>query len=160
MIRIGVSGHQARSDINWKWTSSEIKAALRHYQPVGQAFTSLAVGSDQVFAREAIALGIPVNAVIPMAGYENFFKGSGLASYESLLVHCNVIRLDGGENDEKSFLNAGRYVVDNSDLLIAIWDGKPANGLGGTADIVDYCLALGQTVVHINPILRTVDKFD
>jgi len=160
MIRIGVSGHQARSGIDWIWTSSEIKTVLQCYLKVGEAFTSLAVGSDQVFAREALALGIPVNAVIPMIGYERFFTGSGLASYESLLLHCNVIVLEGGENDEKSFLNAGRYIVDSSDLVVAIWDGQPANGPGGTADIVDYCMELGRKVVHINPLLRTVDTIN
>ncbi|PUA19358.1 hypothetical protein [Glaciimonas sp. PCH181] len=156
MIRIAVSGHQARPGIDWKWTAFEIEAVLRHYQPIRQAFTSLAVGSDQVFAREALALDIPVSAVIPMIGYERFFTGSDLESYEALLEHCNVIRLDGSGDDDKSFLDAGRYVVDSSDLLVAIWDGQRANGLGGTANIVAYCIELGRTVVHINPLLRTV----
>ncbi len=32
----------------------------------------------------------------------------------------------------------GLVVVERCDLLLAIWDGHPAHGLGGTADIVAY----------------------
>jgi hypothetical protein len=29
-------------------------------------------------------------------------------------------------------------VVEASELLVAVWDGEPARGLGGTADVVAY----------------------
>ena len=40
-------------------------------------------------------------------------------------------------------------------MLIAVWDGRQAEGLGGTADIVDHRILQGRAV-HINPINRTV----
>jgi hypothetical protein len=54
-----------------------------------------------------------------------------------------------------SYLAAGKRVVDMSDVMVAIWNGKPAEGLGGTADIVQYALAQKKPVIHINPTART-----
>jgi hypothetical protein len=42
--------------------------------------------------------------------------------------------------------------------MIAVWDAKPAMGKGGTADVVDYAVASGVPVVHINPVDRTVTR--
>jgi hypothetical protein len=153
-LRVGVSGHQARPGIDWAWTADRIRGLLSSRSPVARAFTSLAVGSDQVFAREALALGIPVTAVIPMAGYERCFEPADREAYHALLARCDVLQLDGGGSDEEAFFAAGCRVADSCDLLVAVWDGKPSAGFGGTADIVDYCLKVGRSILHIDPIAR------
>jgi hypothetical protein len=56
---------------------------------------------------------------------------------------------------EEAFWNAGKYIVDHSDLVVAVWDGEAARGLGGTADVVQYALTVGRKVVHVNPVART-----
>jgi hypothetical protein len=56
---------------------------------------------------------------------------------------------------EEAFYEAGKRVVQISDLMIAVWNGKPAAGLGGTADIVKYSLASGKPVVHLHPESKT-----
>jgi hypothetical protein len=43
-------------------------------------------------------------------------------------------------------------VVDSSDVVIAIWDGEPGNGRGGTAEIYDYARRRGVPVVWINAL--------
>ncbi len=45
---------------------------------------------------------------------------------------------------------AGVWMVDRSDRLVAIWDGKPAAGLGGTGDVVAYALERGIPVVRVD----------
>ncbi len=40
--------------------------------------------------------------------------------------------------------------------MMAVWDGEPAQGLGGTGDVVDYALARRKPVIHIDPIKRRV----
>lgn len=47
------------------------------------------------------------------------------------------------------YANLGRYMVDNSDVLLALWDGTVNHKKGGTADVVHYADAKGHTVVHI-----------
>ena len=45
-------------------------------------------------------------------------------------------------------------MVDRCDVLIAVWDGEPARGPGGTAEIVAYALERGRPIVHIRPDVR------
>ena len=52
-----------------------------------------------------------------------------------------------GKND--AFKSAGMYMVDNSDLLIALWDGKTNHGKGGTKDIIDYAKEKGVSIIII-----------
>jgi hypothetical protein len=37
-----------------------------------------------------------------------------------------------------------RFVVDEADRLIAVWDGEPARAFGGTADVVAYAREKGR----------------
>jgi hypothetical protein len=48
-----------------------------------------------------------------------------------------------------AYRRVGHYVVDHCDLLIAIWDGQPARGRGGTADIVQYALDRHRRVLRV-----------
>jgi len=59
-------------------------------------------------------------------------------------------------DDEEAFLAAGKRVVDLSDIVIAVRDGEPAKGKGGTADSVAYALSTGAPVIHLNPLRETV----
>jgi hypothetical protein len=45
----------------------------------------------------------------------------------------------------------GRAVVDRSDVLMAVWDGQPARGLAGTADVGAYARERGVPVEVIWP---------
>ena len=51
---------------------------------------------------------------------------------------------------DESYERVGRMVVEQSDLLIAIWDGEPAAGRGGTTQIVEEALARHTPVVWLN----------
>ncbi len=42
--------------------------------------------------------------------------------------------------------------------MIAVWSGKPAQGLGGTADIVKYSIENKKTVWHVDNIACKVIK--
>jgi hypothetical protein len=67
---------------------------------------------------------------------------------------CEVLDFKGPS--EEAFFAAGRRIVEVSDLLFAVWDGKAAAGLGGTADVVKHALKHKKQVLHINPIAMTV----
>ena len=159
-VRIGVSGHQDREGIDWTWVESTIRLVLEQQMPIERVFTCLAVGTDQVFAKQALELGIAVTAVIPLDNYEDFFEGKGLDEYRSLLTRCEVIALKSQKQDRQAFFDAGRIVADSSQVLLAVWDGKPSEGLGGTADIVQYSLDKGQLVIHLEPFAQTTRNLE
>jgi hypothetical protein len=49
----------------------------------------------------------------------------------------------------ESYEQAGHYVVDHCDLLIAVWDREPSRGRGGTAEIVQYALEQRRPVIRV-----------
>ncbi|MBA8916049.1 MULTISPECIES: hypothetical protein [Methylorubrum] len=159
-MRVGVSGHQARPGIDWNWVADAVRAELAQCSTITQALTSLAVGSDQIFAQCALEMNVPVLAVIPIHNYESFFEGDGLARYRELLAASERLDLNTTDEPEPAFYAAGRYIVERCDLLLAIWDGKPAAGLGGTGDAVEYALQQGRSCIIIDPIQKTVSRIN
>jgi hypothetical protein len=73
-----------------------------------------------------------------------------------LKSQASVVQLDGGTSEERAFYDAGVFIVDHVERMIAIWDGNPSQGLGGTADIVAYAVAKSIPVACINPTTMTV----
>src|SRR5579859_3927759 len=125
-MKIGVTGHQERKGIQWSWVERTIHDELIKVGKVDKALSSLAAGTDQIFAKVALSLQIPVVAVLPIEGYERFFKGPALADYLKLLNQCELLQLTWAGNPERSFLEAGKFIVDACDLLFAVWDGDVA----------------------------------
>ena len=54
------------------------------------------------------------------------------------------------EDRDEAYEQAGRYVVDRCDALIALWDGEDPRGQGGTAEIVAYAQENGVPIAWIN----------
>jgi hypothetical protein len=155
-MKVGITGHQEREGVDWDWVGETLTHELAGLTGVTLAFSSLAAGSDQVFARAALAVGIPVMAVIPMEGYERFFPPPARAAYRALLRVCDVTNLGWTGDDQEGFFAAGKFIVDSSDLLFAVWDGKNSKGVGGTGDVVAFALAKSRWVVHVDPISQRV----
>jgi hypothetical protein len=119
------------------------------------ALSSLAEGSDRYFAEAALRLGYRLGVILPFksADYEATFSEQGaLPEYRRLLAAAGRIQeLPGTLGDTKSAYEAvGRATVDAADILVAVWDGKPAAGRGGTSEIIDYALSRGKMVVWID----------
>jgi hypothetical protein len=91
--------------------------------------------------------------VIPCDHYESTFNNAeDLAAYWRLLdSSAERIQLPFAAPSEEAYWAAGKHVVEATDLLVAVWDGLPAGGLGGTADVVHYAEDLGRDVVRIWP---------
>jgi hypothetical protein len=116
-----------------------------------EALSSLATGADQLFAHLALACGAELTAVIPSGDYEEGFATPGeLARYQDLKGRATrEIQLSFPYATDEAYYAAGAYIADNCDRLLAVWDGRPARGLGGTGDIVQYARDLGRPVTVI-----------
>jgi|SRR5579863_5235859 len=160
MTSIGITGHQRLSSAAvWPWVEGQIRATLALLPEPIVGLTSLAIGADQLFAEAVLSIGGRIEAVLPFDGYTETFSGPDLANFNRLLALSSRTEvLDRAGSDEESYFTAGKRVVELSDLMIAVWDGAPAKGLGGTADIVHYAIALGRRVVHINPAKRVIEN--
>ena len=152
-MKVGITGHQEREGIDWKWVRSLLNKILAN-KPALVGYSSLAAGTDQIFAEALLSNGGQLKAVLPIKEYEAFFEGAALQEYERLLTLSEKIELKSLKGNEQAFLDAGKWIVEHSDEMIAVWDGEQAEGKGGTGDIVAYAISLGKPVIHINPISR------
>ncbi|QOV96588.1 hypothetical protein [Novosphingobium sp. ES2-1] len=152
-MKIGVTGHQQREGIDWRWVRSRIDRYLAG-KSIIFGYSSLAAGADQIFADAVLDAGGTLIAVVPMEDYPSQFKDEPLREYSRLLAKAQIVQLRSRKPDEGAFLDAGKWIARNVDCLVTVWDGEDAAGRGGTADIVVYAMALGRQVHHIDPIKR------
>jgi hypothetical protein len=158
-MKIGITGHRNLGNADtMSWVSSFLGDCVRH-QSITMGLTSLAIGADQLYAEILLKFDVPYTAVIPCAAYEMTFGPEELKEYDRLLRRAtNNCILSYLHPSEEAFYAAGKYIVENSEGLIAIWDGNPAKGLGGTGDVVKFAKELHVPVLHANPIKRQVRK--
>ena len=112
----------------------------------------LASGADQIAASLALERGWTLQAVLPMTREDSAAIDPAAAPEMERLLSASqcVVELPGNPaHPEQAFVLAGRATVAHCDLLIAVWDGLPARGRGGTAETVDLALLRGTPVLHI-----------
>lgn len=122
--------------------------------PAFTIVSPLADGADQIAAEAALGRGFALQAVLPFSRAEHradFTEPDGLARYEALLARAaSVLELPGArEHSLDAYVMAGRATVAHCDILIAVWDGLPQRGRGGTGEVVELAMARGTPVVHI-----------
>lgn len=157
-MKVGVTGHQSIPWAAEAFVREEIATALARRGNDLIGVSSLAAGADQIFASQVLDGGGQLLVVVPCARYEaSFDDAAALARFRELLLAAVMVeQLPFSEPSEAAFLAAGHRVIDESDALIAVWDGLPARGLGGTGDAVAYAKSRGKDVEIIWPtgILR------
>lgn len=157
MIAVGVSGH--RDLIDLEAVSNAVDEALGEIltaygdNPL-QVISPLVEGADRVVVWRAMA-NYSVHLVVPlpmeMSDYMLDFKSiSSKAEFMTLLEQADqVIELPAEDTREACYLAAGMYTLDHSDVLIAVWDGAPARGIGGTAEIVAEARRRGMPMAWV-----------
>jgi hypothetical protein len=191
---IGVTGHRNidPQDPRLQETVAHELERLRRtaVEPHTLVLSCLAEGADRLVARLGLDyLGARLVATLPMQpeDYRQDFESTEslqefdelLAAAAGVLVLANDNAPPGGYRGTartRRYACAGAYIVEHCDVLIALWDGEPARGIGGTGQLVDWmlagevpsefsCRANGDEpipitgpgrVVHIDPATRTV----
>ena len=140
MTILGATGHQMIPSAARDPVVRGVRSVIRGSDSPLRVVTSLAAGADQLVAGEVLAAGGQLDVVLPCRGYEHAFsEGSHIRRYHELLGRAaDVESLDYDEPTEEAFWAAGKRVVERCQILLAVWDGAPAQGLGGTADVVSY----------------------
>jgi hypothetical protein len=116
----------------------------------------LAEGADRLVAEEVLKLPgskrpeLEAALPLPPDEYRRDFTSSG-ASFDKLLETAVVVWIAPDVlTREEGYERAGKFVVDRSDVLIALWDGQMARGQGGTAEAVAYAAEQGVPVFWID----------
>jgi hypothetical protein len=160
-MRVGITGHQQlETPKTWIWVERVMRSELGNLPKPIVGVTSLAVGTDQLFARLVLEEHGTIHAVLPFEDIERSFSPENIPAYRELITQATFEILHTPGTDEDAYLAAGERVVELSDIMIAVWNGKPAKGKGGTADVVDYAKCRGIPLIHIDTTSRTVRHKD
>ena len=126
--------------------------------PILLFVSPLAEGADRIAAKAALARGWRLATPMPFfqENYERDFPSTA-DEFRTMLAQARadgaVVELDGSYEPARrpeAYLEVGHFVLRHCDILIAIWDGKTAAGVGGTGDIVQNAVELGIPVLHVN----------
>jgi hypothetical protein len=154
VIRIGVTGHSDLLPASTQRVFDALRQALERHADDGlYGITCLARGADQLFARAILSLGGRYDVILPAPDYrEAVVKPGNLADFDMLIAQAGDVRFMPFETSgRQAYLAASEALVTRSDRLLAVWDGKPAGGLGGTADVVAHARDVGVPVDVIWP---------
>ncbi|NNE19206.1 MAG: hypothetical protein HKN10_12100 [Myxococcales bacterium] len=124
---------------------------------------SLAEGADQLVADAAIQGGFRFRLRVPVPftsrQYKSFFsfdKQDSIAAFERITCAAElepiVVELCGDVEGDRSedYAAAADVLLDNCDLLLAVYDPSASGGEGGTAESVGKAAAMGLDVVGID----------
>jgi hypothetical protein len=150
---VGMTGHQGLPAHTANLVTGALRERLGSYGSDLVGVTMLGPGADQLFARLVLEQGGSLYVVVPATKYRDGFDDeSAQRSYDELYATATHIeRLDFTDSTEHAHMEGGKVVVDRADVLIAVWDGEPSRGLGGTADVVIYAKQRGVPVEVVWP---------
>jgi hypothetical protein len=173
VVRIGVVGHRPNrlADALFKQKKDECRDVIEMVRriaadvhdlvlctpepPLIRIISSLAEGADRIAAAAALEAGCELQSPLPFSirDFEDDFQTpASRAEFRQLLSQASaVLELDGQRSHEgAAYESAARIVLDQSDILIAIWDGEPEVDRGGTAQSVREALRSGLPVIWLH----------
>ncbi|MFI9201091.1 hypothetical protein [Streptomyces sp. NPDC053048] len=154
-MRVGCTGHQNLTPGTHRAVARAVAERIARVPGEEElvGLSCLAEGADQLFAFAVLAAGGRLHAVLPSEGYATSFASDrARESWSALLrLATETVTLPFDAPGEDAYMAAGQEVVDRCDLLLAVWDGNGAAGLGGTADVVAYARECGVEVHVIWP---------
>jgi len=124
-----------------------IRQQLERMKP-DSAISGMAQGVDLWAAEICYVLHIPYTAAVPFVGQEMLWPELAKNRWRYLLGRAaNVVVVSEGEYSAKKMQKRNEWMVDNADVLLAVWDGTS----GGTANCVRYAEKKKKQIVRINP---------
>ncbi len=147
-LRIGVTGHCALADP--EALRAPVREAIGRFRELlpgpGVALvvvSALAEGADRLVAEEVLAVkGARLEVALPLPEedyLDDFPTEESKKEFRDMFRRADYVwQAPACPSREEAYAQAGRYVVDRSDAVIALWDGEPSGGQDGTAEIVGY----------------------
>lgn len=147
---LGITGHRPgrlalpRSQAHLVNTYAEIRVAELVPDKV---ITGMALGWDQAVAEACAHLGVPFIAAVPFDGFEAEWEGVQQVWYRRLLAKAERVEVvSPGSYDRKKLMKRNEWIVNNSNEMLALWDGYDN---GGTASCVRYALKQGIKTTNV-----------
>lgn len=108
-------------------------------------YGSLAIGADLLVTKILQERGVLYDLVLPTTTDKSDEIDMMIQSARS------ETRVESMIERNLEYRQLANEIADKCDMLIAVWDGYPARGPGGTAEVVDFTRSRGKPVVVISP---------
>jgi len=146
--------------------------------PLIALISGLAEGADRMAAHAAIGIAqaaasgsaagahFKLDVPLPFSTdvYKTDFKTQDSKSeFDALLKQArSVLVLPGGRGrpgepehqagaqEKRSYEEAGLTLLNQSDIVLAVWDGGPSAGRGGTRELLDATARSGTPIIHVD----------
>jgi hypothetical protein len=124
----------------------------------GVLLSGLAEGADRLAACVALGLGWELQAVLAFHRTrfeEDFPAPFAVGEFRALLAASAAVeepsrRAHLKKPPEEGYHAVGQSILDQSDALIAVWDGEGSRGKGGTVDVMEEARARGIPVYWVH----------
>jgi hypothetical protein len=155
---VGVTAHRDIAPDALGRIASEVRSFLERLRaehpllPVA-VMSALAEGGDRLVAQVALDLGLELIAPLPLPAHEyarDFSNDASRAEFALLCARARVLELPtasgegdfagGGPARDRQYGQLGVFISSHCQVLLALWDGQAAEGVGGTAEVVAFHL--------------------
>jgi hypothetical protein len=151
---IAVTGHMNLTEPTVDLVRAAIASHLRCC-PAGElvGMSCLARGADTIFAETLIDVGGELIAVLPSGDYRaKKVKPDHAIAFDRLVESAAQVEVMSYETAGRdAYQAANNYLLERATELLAVWDGQPGSGRGGTAEFVVRAKASGLPVTVVWP---------
>ncbi|MEV6057144.1 hypothetical protein [Streptomyces sp. NPDC052107] len=147
-MRVGITGHRGLSAEVEEQVRALLADAVKEYEPAELVGVScIADGPDSWFAEVVLQHGGRLEVVVPAAEYREGLPDWHHPVYDQLMKRAADVHQAGMTvSDSAAHMAGSEILVGLVGELLAVWDGNPAWGHGGTADVVAYAERTGVPV--------------
>ena len=119
---------------------------------VSYFITGMAMGVDMYAAEIVLDLkvnypGLQLECAIPYEEQAMRWTNALRERYYDIASKCDKETMLQTHYSSGCFQRRNRYMVDQADIVLAVWDGQPS----GTGSAVKYALSKGKQVIRIDP---------
>ena len=135
--------------------SAKLKSEIERFyedKNITHFISGMALGIDQICAELVLELkeqhlNITLECAIPCEEQAVNWTEPQRDRYFGIIECCDKETMLQHHYDEDCMMKRNCYMVDASQVILAVWNGKPS----GTANTVKYAQEQGKTVIVIDP---------
>lgn len=136
-MKVAVTGHRpprlkGQQELIKKWAETQL--ASLHPSVI---YDGMAQGADQIIALVAKRLNIPIICCYA-------FPRTQYHPTEQYIMENNEVIFISPKYSKQSYWLRDKFMVDNSDTLLSVWDGI---GTGGTFLTLNYAIGQGKKII-------------
>ena len=158
MATIGVTGHRFLTETEKikKGIDLALSRIKMRFEAPFWIISALAEGADRMVVHQARNIFEDIKLIVPLPlpideYLKDFILESSRTEFFELFNQAEeIIHPKPARSREQAYTDAGNQVVHLCDVLIAVWDGQDAQGIGGTGDIVKKARKLKLPIAWIH----------